>query len=80
MSNVNGMPVSMLCELTHRCPLRCPYCSNPMELERASEELSTVQWIDAFEQAADMGVLQVHFSGGEPTVRKDLEELITAGQ
>ena len=72
------MPVSMLCELTHRCPLQCPYCSNPMELERASGELDTAQWIDAFEQAAGMGILQVHFSGGEPAVRKDLEELIAA--
>ncbi len=74
------MPVSMLCELTHRCPLRCPYCSNPMELERSSGELNTEQWIDAFEQAVAMGVLQVHFSGGEPAVRKDLEELIAAAR
>ncbi len=75
-----GMPVSMLCELTHRCPLQCPYCSNPMELERSAGELSTQQWIDAFEQAVKMGILQVHFSGGEPAVRKDLEELIAAAK
>ena len=75
-----GMPISMLCELTHRCPLQCPYCSNPMELERASGELTTEQWIDAFEQAVEMGILQVHFSGGEPAVRKDLEDFIAAAQ
>ncbi|MEI6161127.1 MAG: pyrroloquinoline quinone biosynthesis protein PqqE, partial [Roseococcus sp.] len=34
-------PLALLAELTHRCPLRCPYCSNPAELTRASAELST---------------------------------------
>lgn len=74
------MPVSMLCELTHRCPLQCPYCSNPMELERSVGELTTEQWINVFEQAVGMGILQVHFSGGEPAVRKDLEDLIAAAK
>lgn len=75
-----GMPVSILCELTHRCPLQCPYCSNPVQLERRADELTTAQWIDLLEQARDMGVLQVHFSGGEPTVRKDLEQLVEAAE
>lgn len=66
----------MLAELTHRCPLRCPYCSNPLELSKRSAELSTAEWIDVFEQAAALGVLQVHLSGGEPTARKDLDDLI----
>jgi pyrroloquinoline quinone biosynthesis protein E len=69
-------PLALLCELTHRCPLRCAYCSNPLELERAAEELSTEGWKDLLTQAARLGVLQVHFSGGEPTVRKDLVELV----
>ncbi len=69
-------PLAVLAELTHRCPLQCPYCSNPLELERASGELDTAAWTRVMDQAAAMGVLQVHFSGGEPTVRKDLEDLV----
>ena len=75
-----GMPVSILCELTHRCPLQCPYCSNPVQLEHRVDELTTAQWIDLLEQAHGMGILQVHFSGGEPTVRKDLEQLVAAAE
>jgi coenzyme PQQ biosynthesis enzyme PqqE len=70
-------PVGLLAELTHRCPLQCLYCSNPLELDRASAELSTDMWLDAFRQAADLGVLQLHLSGGEPTARKDLEILVS---
>lgn len=70
------IPYAVLCELTHRCPLQCPYCSNPLELERASNEIDTATWKDVLGQAADMGILQAHFSGGEPTIRKDLEELV----
>jgi PqqA peptide cyclase len=68
-------PLGLLAELTHRCPLQCPYCSNPLELERSSNELDTDTWLSVFEQAAALGILQVHFSGGEPTVRKDLPVL-----
>ena len=68
-------PLALLAELTHRCPLQCPYCSNPLNLERASQELTTAEWTRAIDEAAAMGVLQIHFSGGEPTVRPDLEEL-----
>jgi len=71
-------PVAMLTELTHRCPLQCPYCSNPTALSRRSDELSTEEWVDIFRQAAALGVLQVHLSGGEPTARTDLPELIAA--
>ena len=71
-------PLAMLAELTHRCPLQCPYCSNPLELTRRSDELSTEEWSDVFRQAADLGVLQVHLSGGEPTARKDLPALVAA--
>ncbi|RUU61628.1 pyrroloquinoline quinone biosynthesis protein PqqE, partial [Mesorhizobium sp. M2C.T.Ca.TU.009.01.2.1] len=69
-------PIGMLAELTHRCPLQCPYCSNPLELLKADRELDTQTWLDLFSQAADLGVLQVHLSGGEPTLRRDLEQLI----
>lgn len=69
-------PVGLLAELTHRCPLQCPYCSNPLALERVANELPTDVWLDVLAQAADLGVLQLHLSGGEPTVRRDLEEIV----
>ncbi|MFQ5774393.1 MAG: pyrroloquinoline quinone biosynthesis protein PqqE [Kiloniellaceae bacterium] len=69
-------PLAILAEITHRCPLQCPYCSNPLELERAGGELDTATWLRVLREAAELGVLQVHFSGGEPTVRKDLKELV----
>ena len=69
-------PYALLAELTHRCPLRCPYCSNPVDLVRRSQELDTTSWKHVLRQAAEMGILQIHFSGGEPTARKDIEELV----
>ncbi len=72
------VPMALLAELTHRCPLACPYCSNPLELTRADEELSTAEWIGVFEQAAALGVLHLHLSGGEPASRRDLVELVAA--
>lgn len=71
-------PIAMLAELTHRCPLACPYCSNPLALQGKDGELDTATWLDVFAQAADLGVLQLHLSGGEPASRPDLVEL-TAG-
>ena len=70
-------PEGLLAELTHRCPLQCPYCSNPLEMDRVNQELTTEQWIDVFKQAADMGILQIHLSGGESTLRRDLEEIVS---
>jgi pyrroloquinoline quinone biosynthesis protein E len=69
-------PLGLLAELTHRCPLRCPYCSNPVELARASAELDAATWGRVFAEAAEMGVLQLHLSGGEPAVRRDLPEIV----
>jgi pyrroloquinoline quinone biosynthesis protein E len=69
-------PLALLAELTHRCPLQCPYCSNPVELDRAAHELDTAAWQRVLTEAAQLGVLQVHFSGGEPTARRDLPELV----
>lgn len=68
-------PIGLLVELTYRCPLQCPYCSNPLQMGGVEDELSTAQWQDVLRQAADLGVLQVHLSGGEPCVRRDLEEI-----
>ncbi|MEO8925539.1 MAG: pyrroloquinoline quinone biosynthesis protein PqqE, partial [Caulobacteraceae bacterium] len=69
-------PLALLAELTHRCPLQCPYCSNPLDLERAAREMSTEDWLRAIGEAAEIGCMQVHFSGGEPTARTDLEVLV----
>jgi PqqA peptide cyclase len=69
-------PIGMLCELTHRCPLQCPYCSNPLDLDRVNTEMTTAQWQDIMRQAAKLGILQIHLSGGEPTARKDLEDIV----
>jgi pyrroloquinoline quinone biosynthesis protein E len=69
-------PLGLLAELTHRCPLQCPYCSNPLTLEGAGGELTTAEWQDVLRQAARLGVLQLHLSGGEPTVRRDLEDIV----
>jgi PqqA peptide cyclase len=69
-------PFGLLAELTHRCPLRCPYCSNPLDLARAAEELDAATWGRIFREAAELGVLQLHLSGGEPTARRDLPEIL----
>lgn len=69
-------PVAVHLELSHRCPLRCPYCSNPLALEPMAGELDTATWCRVLDEAAAAGALQAHFSGGEPCVRKDLETLV----
>src|SRR6266481_4320813 len=71
-------PLGLLAELTHRCPLGCPYCSNPLALDAREDELDTATWVRVFGEAAGLGVLQVHLSGGEPGARRDLVD-ITAG-
>ena len=68
-------PTTLLAELTHRCPLHCPYCSNPLDLIRAEKEISTEDWKRVITEARALGVLQLGLSGGEPLVRKDTEEL-----
>src|SRR5215210_5587118 len=68
-------PTTLLAELTHRCPLHCPYCSNPLEMSQASVELTTDTWKRVFTEARELGVLQLGLSGGEPLVRPDVEEL-----
>ncbi len=76
MNEILQPPLALLAELTHRCPLQCPYCSNPVELDRASTELETEEWLRVLGEAAGLGCLQIHFSGGEPTARRDLERLV----
>src|SRR5215472_8435895 len=71
-------PLGLLAELTHRCPLGCPYCSNPLALDARGRELDTQTWARVFKEAATFGVLQVHLSGGEPAARRDLVEITAA--
>jgi len=70
-------PYTLIAELTYRCPLRCPYCSNPTDLAAHREELTTAEWCRVFEEAEALGVVQLHLTGGEPLARKDLETLAT---
>lgn len=69
-------PIGLLAELTHRCPLGCPYCSNPLRLDRRSDELDTETWTRVLTEASELGVRQVHLSGGEPAARRDLERIV----
>lgn len=69
-------PVGLLAELTHRCPLRCPYCSNPLVMDPRTQELSTSEWMRVLSEAAALGVVHVHLSGGEPATRRDLVEIV----
>ena len=69
-------PLGLIVELTHRCPLQCGYCSNPLALEPRRNELQTCEWQRVFDQAAELGVLQLHLTGGEPMARPDLDVLV----
>ncbi|MBE9046536.1 pyrroloquinoline quinone biosynthesis protein PqqE [Pleurocapsales cyanobacterium LEGE 10410] len=71
-------PLTLIAELTYRCPLRCPYCSNPTDYgsDKYRQELTTEYWLDTIRQAANLGVLQLGFTGGEPLIRQDLEEMV----
>lgn len=72
----NGAPIWLLLELTYKCPLKCAFCSNPTDLDDLDNELSTDEWKQVIRDAKNMGSMQIGFSGGEPTLRKDLEELV----
>ena len=69
-------PAGLLAELTYRCPLHCPYCSNPLNLATYCDELTLGEWVRVFGEARTLGVLQLHLSGGEPLQRRDLVELV----
>src|SRR6202050_3947421 len=73
-------PLALIAEVTHRCPLYCVYCSNPMQLAGAKAELSTEEWARVLRQAGKLGMLHAHFTGGEPLARSDLTELISAAR
>jgi pyrroloquinoline quinone biosynthesis protein E len=69
-------PLALIAEITHRCPLHCVYCSNPLQMTGAKLELATADWLQVFQQAAQLGILHLHLTGGEPLARQDLKELI----
>jgi len=73
-------PLALIAEITHRCPLHCVYCSNPIQMSAASAELTTEDWIRVFEQAGRLGILHVHLTGGEPLARQDLVELVASAR
>lgn len=80
MTEPPSNPLALIAELTHRCPLHCVYCSNPLELQARSIELTTEEWSRVFREAAALGVLQADFTGGEPLTRPDILELIRAAR
>jgi pyrroloquinoline quinone biosynthesis protein E len=80
MTSAAPTPLALIAELTHRCPLHCVYCSNPLELGRRADELTTEVWSRVFREAAEAGVLQVDFTGGEPLARPDIVELVRAAR
>ena len=73
-------PLSLIAEITHRCPLHCVYCSNPLEMQARQIELPTETWAQVFASASELGVMQLHLTGGEPLAREDLTELVSAGR
>jgi len=80
MPNEISNPLALIAELTHRCPLHCVYCSNPLEMHARANELSTEIWTRVFQEAAAAGVLQADFTGGEPLARPDIVELVRAAR
>ena len=73
-------PLALIAEVTHRCPLHCVYCSNPMQLAGVTSELSTEEWTSIFQQCGKLGMLHAHFTGGEPLARTDLTELVASAR
>jgi pyrroloquinoline quinone biosynthesis protein E len=75
----DSKPLALITEITHRCPLHCVYCSNPLQLVATKAELSTGEWVRVFQEASRLGVLHLHLTGGEPAARADLKDLIAGG-
>src|SRR5260370_28575207 len=80
MNEPASNPLALIAELTRRCPLNCVYCSNPLELQSRTSELTTEIWSRVFKEAAEAGVLQADFTGGEPLARPDIVDLVRAAR
>jgi len=77
---MTNRPIGLLAELTYRCPLHCPYCSNPLELAAQRDELTLEDWTRVLSEARELGVMQLHISGGEPLLRRDLASIIAGAR
>jgi len=75
-----GLPLWLLLELTYKCPLKCPWCNNPVDFDRYRDELSTAQWKEVMRRGRQLGALQLGLSGGEPLLRRDVEELVAEAE
>jgi len=73
-------PLALIAEITHRCPLHCVYCSNPLDYARHRDALTTADWLRVLRESEQLGVMQVNLSGGEPLLRKDLEALVAEAE
>jgi pyrroloquinoline quinone biosynthesis protein E len=73
-------PYTLVAELTYRCPLRCVYCSNPVDQKPQRGDLDTATWRRVFREAEALGVVQLHLTGGEPLLRDDLEDLVAGAR
>lgn len=59
-------------ELTHKCPFKCAFCYNHV---KAIPELSTKEVFNIIDQVVDLGCMYINFSGGEPLLRKDFNDI-----
>src|SRR5260370_12725369 len=80
MNEPASNPLALIAELTHRCPLHCVYCSNPLELQSRTNQLTTEIWSPVFQEAAEAGVLQADLTGGEPLARPHIVDLVRAAR
>jgi pyrroloquinoline quinone biosynthesis protein E len=67
---------NLIAELTYRCPLRCVYCSNPIDYRAVRDGLDGAAWSRVFREAAGLGAVHVGLTGGEPTLHPDLAEIV----
>ena len=79
---MTDLPLTLIAELSYKCPLHCPYCSNPLEIgsDHYRSELSTEEWARVLREARSLGALQLGLTGGEPLVRKDLEQIVAVSR
>jgi radical SAM protein with 4Fe4S-binding SPASM domain len=73
-SSTPSAPYRMDLALTYRCNNGCPHCYNARP--RDFSELPTSQWLSIIDRLWDIGIPHIVFTGGEPTLRSDLPELI----
>jgi MoaA/NifB/PqqE/SkfB family radical SAM enzyme len=72
-----GIPLSGMFELTKRCNLRCGFCyvADRQRVKERRAEKTAEEWLHMISQAARAGMLVCTFTGGEPFIREDFEEI-----